>query len=240
MPKEIKNIEVEHRIYKNIKSIIEVAKKQVTKAINFAMVDAYWNVGKMIVEEEQSGEYRANYGEMILKDLSRRLTIEFGRGFSVTNLKNMRKFYITFSISQTLSDQLSWSHYLLLTKVKEDDKRLFYFNEAMNSKWSVRELERQISSLLFERLTLSKDKEEVLLIAKEGHEINSSKDLVKDPYVLEFLNLKPNIALYEKDLENALIEHLQEFLLELGKGFSFVSRSPLVKLSSKPSITLIL
>ena len=197
------------------------------------MVDAYWNVGKMIVEEEQSGEYRANYGEMILKDLSRRLTIEFGRGFSVTNLRNMRQFYKVFQKHQTLSDELSWSHYLLLTKVKEDDKRLFYFNEAMNSKWSVRELERQISSLLFERLTLSKDKEEVLLIAKEGHEINSSKDLVKDPYVLEFLNLKPNIALYEKDLENALIEHLQEFLLELGKGFSFVSRQQRITLDGE-------
>ena len=138
-----------------------------------------------------------------------------------------------FQKHQTLSDELSWSHYLLLTKVKEDDKRLFYFNEAMNSKWSVRELERQISSLLFERLTLSKDKEEVLLIAKEGHEINSSKDLVKDPYVLEFLNLKPNIALYEKDLENALIEHLQEFLLELGKGFSFVSRQQRITLDGE-------
>ncbi len=142
----------------------------------------------------------------------------------------MRLFYNAFQKRQTLSDELSWSHYLLLTKITELDKRSFYFREAIESKWSVRELERQISSLLFERLELSKDKEGVLTIAKKGHEITVPKDLVKDPYVLEFLNLKQNAALYEKDLESALIEHLEEFLLELGKGFCFVSRQQRITL----------
>lgn len=210
--------------YVDVKGILDSAKREVSKAVNFAMVDAYWNIGKRIVEEEQSGEAKAGYGDYIIKELSKRLTEEFGKGLSVTNLKNMRRFYKTFPIGQTLSAQLSWSHYMLLTKVKEDDKRSFYFNESINSNWSVRELERQIASLLFERLTLSKDKDVVLAVAKKGHELNEPKDIVKDPYVLEFLNLKQNPALYEKDIENALIEHLQEFLLELGKGFCFVAR----------------
>lgn len=142
----------------------------------------------------------------------------------------MRLFYNAFQKRQTLSDELSWSHYLLLTKVKEEDKRSFYFMEAIESKWSVRELERQLASLLFERLTLSKDKEKVLAVAKNGHQIAVPKDLVKDPYVLEFLDLKQNAALYEKDLESALIDHLEAFLLELGKGFCFVSRQQRITL----------
>lgn len=178
----------------------------------------------MIVEEEQNGQNRAGYGELLLSGLSKRLTKEFGKGLSLTNLKYMRQFYKAFPIGQTLSDQLSWSHYLLLTRIKEDEKRLFYLHESVAAKWSVRELDRQISSLLFERLTLSKDKDKVLNVANTGHIIDKPQDLVKDPYVLEFLNLKENAALYEKDMENALIEHLQEFLLELGKGFCFVSR----------------
>jgi len=218
------------QLYDSIKDILDIAKNKVNKAVNFAMVDAYWNIGRMIVEEEQNGEDRAGYGEQLLKELSEKLTQEFGRGLSVTNLRNMRLFYQSFQKHQTLSDELSWSHYLLLTKIKEEDKRSFYFMEAIESKWSVRELERQIASLLFERLTLSKDKQKVLEVAKKGHEITVPEDLVKDPYVLEFLNLKQNAALYEKDLESALIEHLEEFLLELGKGFCFVSRQQRITL----------
>jgi predicted nuclease of restriction endonuclease-like (RecB) superfamily len=220
--KEMQVLNIE--FYTGVKEILDSAKKEVSKAVNFAMVDAYWNIGKRIVEEEQNGKAKAGYGDYIIKELSRKLTNDFGKGLSVTNLKNMRRFYKTFPIGQTLSAQLSWSHYMLLTKVKEDDKRSFYFNEAINSNWSVRELERQIASLLFERLTLSKDKDEVLTVAKKGHELNTPQDLVKDPYVLEFLDLKQNTALYEKEIESALIEHLQEFLLELGKGFCFVGR----------------
>ena len=224
MSKDKEILIVNDELYTSIRTILDSAKSQVSKAVNFAMVDAYWNIGKMIVEEEQNGSGRAGYGDQLLKDLSKKLTKEFGRGLSVTNLRNMRLFYQSFQKHQTLSDVLSWSHYLLLTKIKEEDKRSFFFVEAIESKWSVRELERQISSLLFERLTLSKDKEAVLEVANKGHELNSPKDIVKDPYVLEFLNLKQNPALYEKDIENALIEHLQEFLLELGKGFCFVAR----------------
>ncbi|MCT4593028.1 MAG: PDDEXK nuclease domain-containing protein, partial [Anaeromicrobium sp.] len=150
-----------------------------------------------------------------------------------TNLKYMRKFYKSFPISQTLSDQLSWSHYLLLSKIDEVEKRKFYFEEAISSNWSVRELDRQISSLLFERLSLSKDKESTLQLANEGHKISKPEDLVKDPYFLEFLGLKQNFAFYEKDLEDALIKHLQEFLLELGKGFCFVSRQQRITLDGE-------
>ena len=188
------------QLYDSIKDILDIAKNKVNKAVNFAMVDAYWNIGRMIVEEEQNGEDRAGYGEQLLKELSQKLTEEFGRGLSVTNLRNMRLFYQSFQKHQTLSDELSWSHYLLLTKIKEDDKRSFYFMEAIESKWSVRELERQIASLLFERLTLSKDKQKVLEVAKKGHEITVPEDLVKDPYVLEFLNLKQNAALDRKSV----------------------------------------
>lgn len=224
MSKDKEIMVVNAEFYSNVRNVLDLAKKQVSKAVNFAMVDAYWNIGKMIVEEEQNGSGRAGYGKQLLEALSIKLTEEFGRGLSVTNLRNMRLFYQAFQKHQTLSDELSWSHYLLLTKVKEDDKRSFYFNEAINSNWSVRELERQMGSLLFERLTLSKDKETVLEVAMKGHELNSPQDLVKDPYVLEFLDLKQNSALYEKEIESALIEHLQEFLLELGKGFCFVGR----------------
>jgi predicted nuclease of restriction endonuclease-like (RecB) superfamily len=217
-------------IYNDIKNILNSARGKASKAINFAIVEAYWNIGKMIFEEEQKGLNRANYGDSLLKNLSKELKKDFGKGLSVTNLKNMRSFYRAFSISQTLSDQLSWSHYLLLTRIKEVEKKDFYFNESINAKWSVRELERQISSLLFERLAMSKDKKSVLDLATKGQVINKPIDLVKDPYILEFLGLKQNSALYERDLENALIDHLQEFLLELGKGFCFVSRQQRITL----------
>jgi len=228
---ELSNLNNE--LYLNIKSIINTARNQVAKAINFSMVNAYWNIGKIIVVEEQNGKNNAKYGEYLIANLSKNLKRDFGKGFSVTNLKNMRRFYNTFPNGQTLSDHLSWSHYLLLLKIKEEEKRLFYLQESIESNWSVRELDRQISSLLFERLTLSKNREEILQIADKGIEFTEPRDLVKDPYVLEFLNLKQNAALYEKDLENALITHLQDFLLELGKGFCFVSRQQRITLDGE-------
>jgi len=228
---ELSNLNNE--LYLNIKSIINTARNQVAKVINFSMVNAYWNIGKIIVMEEQNGKNNAKYGDYLIANLSKKLKNDFGKGFSVTNLKNMRRFYITFPNGQTLSDHLSWSHYLLLLKIKEEEKRLFYLQESIESNWSVRELDRQISSLLFERLTLSKNKEEILQITDKGIKINEPSDLVKDPYVLEFLNLKQNAALYEKDLENALITHLQDFLLELGKGFCFVSRQQRITLDGE-------
>lgn len=223
----------DENLYDNIKTTLSRAREKAYKAVNFAIVDAYWNIGRMIVEEEQNGTERANYGDYIIKYLSEKLTKDFGKGFSTTNLKYMRRFYNAFSISQTLSDQLSWSHYLLLSKIDETQKRKFYFEEAISANWSVRELDRQIASLLFERLSLSKDKKSILQLANEGHKISKPKDLVKDPYVLEFLGLKQNSAFYEKNLEDALIEHLQEFLLELGKGFCFVSRQQRITLDGE-------
>ena len=185
------------------------------------MLNLYWNIGKIIMKI-QHGDERASYGDMVLDKLSHRLTDEFGKGFSKRNLERMRKFYICFPITTTVSSQLSWSHYLELIKIDEESKRSFYLNECINSKWSVRELQRQIGSLLYERLIISADKEKILELSKKGHEIKESKDLVKDPFVLEFLDIKENTDYLESDLEKNILEHLKEFLLELGKGFSYV------------------
>ena len=207
--------------------------KKKYKNINYEMVTSSWDIGKQIIEEELKGKNRADYGKQLIKLLSQRLTKKFGKGYSETNLRNMKIFYTMFQNYQTLSDELSWSHYIELSKIKDETMRKFYYNECINSKWSVRELDRQKSSLLFERLTLSKEKDEVLAIANKGHEITKPDDLVKDPTVLEFLGLKENKRYLEKDLENALIEHLQEFLLELGKGFSFVARQQRINLGGE-------
>jgi predicted nuclease of restriction endonuclease-like (RecB) superfamily len=219
-----KNEIVNPGIYTEIKIILEKAKEFVYKSVNFSMVHAYWNIGRIIFHEEQKGSSRSDYGSHLLEYLSKKLSSDFGRGFSVTNLKYMRMFYKAFQNRQTLSDQLSWSHYILLTKIEKDEARNFYLTECMASKWSVRELERQISSLLYERLALSKENEKILELSRKGHQIKTPSDLVKDPYVLEFLGLKQVNSYYEKDLEQALIDHLQEFLLELGKGFAFIAR----------------
>ena len=214
--------------YGEIQNIIEASKHSVSRAVNLTLVKTYWKIGQLIFQEEQRGKNRADYGQYIIIELSKKLSRDYGKGFSSTNLKQMRQFYIQFPISQTLSGQLSWSHYLVLCKIEDKNSRHFYLKESENSGWSVRELERQVSSLLFERLALSKNKKKVL--AHKGHELQSPSDLVKDPYVLEFLGLKQEAALYEKELESALTEHLQSFLLELGKGFSFVGRQQRITL----------
>ena len=172
--------------------------------------------------EIQQGDERATYGETVLEKLSQRLTNEFGKGFSIINLRRMRKFYCLFPIRSTVLNELSWSHYLELIKIEEESKRKFYMKECINSRWSVRELERQIGSLLYERLALSANKQKVLELAEKGHELKTSKDLVKDPFVLEFLDIKENTEYLESDLEKNILEHLKEFLLELGKEFMFV------------------
>jgi predicted nuclease of restriction endonuclease-like (RecB) superfamily len=172
--------------------------------------------------EIQQGDERATYGEAVLEKLSEKLTNEFGQGFSARNLRTMRKFYITYQIWKTVSAKLSWSHYLELIKIDEEPKRNFYLQETINSKWSVRELQRQKNSLLYERIALSKDKEAVLELAQKGQVLREGKDLVKDPFVLEFLDIKENTKYQETDLEKNILEHLKEFLLELGKGFMFV------------------
>ena len=208
-------------IFNNIKELVISSRDRVYSTVNIEMLNLYWNIGKVIMEIQQ-GDERASYGESVLEKLSQKLTAEFGKGFSKRNLERMRKFYIYFPIATTVSSQLSWSHYLEIIKIEEESKRKFYLNECINSKWSVREFQRQIGSLLYERLLLSADKDKVLELAEKGHEIKESKDLVKDPFVLEFLDIKENTDYLETDLEKNILEHLKEFLLELGKGFMFV------------------
>ena len=208
-------------IFEEIRDLINNSRNRVYSTVNTEMLNLYWNIGKIIMEIQQGNE-RASYGDSVLNKLSQKLTAEFGKGFSKRNLERMRKFYICFPIATTVSTQLSWSHYLELIKIEEEPKRNFYVQEAINSRWSVRELQRQKNSLLYERLALSQNKEKVLELAEKGQIIKSGKDLVKDPFVLEFLDIKENTEYLEADLEKNILEHLKEFLLEFGKGFSFV------------------
>lgn len=224
-----------------ILNLLVQAKSRINSVVNISMVYTYYEIGKRIVEEEQHGEYRAEYGKHILSELSNYLSSNYGKGFSVGNLKNIRQFYKTYSvdtIGETVFSQstnlpaidtgrkfyLSWSHYLKLMRIENIDERHFYEIESVNNQWSLSELKRQYDSSLYERLMLSSDKEKVLQLATEGQQIETSKDLVKDPYVLEFLGL-PELPVYsEKELETRIIDNLQAFLLELGKGFTFVGR----------------
>ncbi len=224
MNKELtKNDNEINNIFDNIKELVISSRNKVYQTVNTEMLNLYWNIGKAIMEIQQ-GDERANYGDAVLEKLSKRLTNEFGKGFSKRNPERMRKFYIYFPIATTVSSQLSWSHYLELIKIDEKNKRNFYLNECINSMWSVRELQRQRDSLLYERLVLSADKEKVLELSEKGQQLKTSKDLVKDPFVLEFLDIKENTGYLESDLEKNILEHLKDFLLELGKGFSFVGR----------------
>lgn len=212
--------EINH-IFDDIKQLVINSRNKVYQTVNTEMLRLYWNIGKVIMEIQQ-GDERASYGNAVLEKLSEKLTNEFGRGFSSRNLRTMRKFYIMYPIWKTVSAKLSWSHYLELIKIDDVSKRNFYLNECINSRWSVRELQRQRDSLLYERLTISVDKEKVLELSEKGQTLKTSKDLVKDPFVLEFLDIKENTNYLESDLEKNIIEHLKEFLLELGKGFSYV------------------
>lgn len=219
-------------LYSNVKQIIEEARNNVYRAANFAMVQAYWNIGKLIIEQEQKGKQRATYGKQIIDELAARLTSEYGKGFTETNLKYMRQFYNTFKKSHALRGELSWTHYRLLLKVERNDALEFYMQEAIESNWSTRTLERQINSLYFERMVLTRKEGRPLVKAEADNkkELLQAKDIIKDPYVLEFLDLKQNPNFYEQELEQAIIDKLQEFLLELGKGFSFVGRQQRITL----------
>ena len=211
-------------IFEEVKKILQEARNKIYKTANNAMVEAYWNIGRIIVEK-QSGNEKAEYGVALLKNLSKEMTKEFGKGFTLTNLKYMRQFYLTFPKSHALSDQLSWTHYRLLMRVENENARNFYIEEAIKSNWSTRQLERQITTLFYERILSSKNKEKVSQeIYKLEPKKNRPEDIIKDPYVLEFLGLPENIDFLEKNLEQSLINHLQKFLLELGRGFSFVAR----------------
>ena len=214
---------MDRAFYSEIKKILTNARDKVYQTANFTMVEAYWQIGKSIVKE-QNGEERAEYGTGLLKELSKQMTQDFGRGFTVTNLKNMRQFYLTFPNGYALRSELSWTHYRLLMRVENDNARQFYMDEAVKSQWSTRQLERQINTFFYERLLSSKNKENVAQEIQTLEPEKTPEDIIRDPYVLEFLGLSPNDDFYESDLEQALITHLQKFLLELGRGFSFVAR----------------
>lgn len=207
-----------------IASIITNARNNVAKQVNNELLNAYWNIGRVIVEDELKNN-RGEYGKKQLLAISKNLTNKFGKGFSQSNLYNMKMFYTKYPIFQSVTGKLSWTHYCELLYISDDDKRCFYEKEAINANWSVRELKRQISSSLFERLLLSNgetNKKKVLELALKGNEIAKPEDIVKDPYVFEFLGLPENKPMMESDLEEALVRQIEKFLLELGKGFMFV------------------
>jgi predicted nuclease of restriction endonuclease-like (RecB) superfamily len=231
-------------LYKEIKNILQEARQSAYRSVNFAMVIAYWKIGKSIVEEEQKGKIKAVYGTSLLKEISVQLTADFGKGYSETNLKYFRQFYLTFSLdenSHALSDQsnvavnrkshalrgeLTWTHYRLLMKVENETTRDYYMEEAIAQNWSTRALERQINSFYYERIISSKNKKGVIEEAKkETNKLTlSPEDFIKDPYILEFLNIPSDSGFLEKDIEKAIIQKLQQFMLEMGKGFSFVAQ----------------
>ena len=213
-------------LYKNILNLLKNSKEQVLRTVNSTMVKTYFEIGRLIVEDEQKGFERAEYGKETLKNLSAKLTKELGKGFSQRNLEQMRQFYLVYSISQTVSAEfkLSWSHYLVLMRIENLSERNFYEIEAINNNWSLRELKRQFNSALYERLVLSKNKEKVKELALKGQIIEKPFDVVKDPYILEFLGLEEKTNYSENELETEIINKLEMFLLELGKGFTFVGR----------------
>lgn len=240
---------LDNKLYSRIEELIELARQKVASVVNLTMVHTYFEVGRMIVEDEQQGKDRAEYGKAVLKELSTRLIAKFGKGFSEQNLRNMRQFFIVYadrdmSIRQTPSSELtskediiwqkpsvkshdftlSWSHYLILMRIENPAERSFYEIEAKNENWSEKHLKRQYHSSLYERLALSRKKEEVMKLAKEGHTVVKPEDILKNPLCLEFLGMEEKDSYTESDLEHAIISKLQQFLLELGKGFLFEAR----------------
>ena len=205
-------------ILQEIKTILDTARNNVARQVNNELLNTYWNIGRIICEYEQSDFARADYGKQALRALSKELTKELGKGFSVSNIQFMRRFYQTYQIQQTASVKLSWSHYCELLSISDTDKRSFFEKEAINSNWSVRELKRQIESSLFERLLLSRgevNKEQVLALALKGNEISTPEDIIRDPYVFEFLGLPEDKPFMESDLERALVQQIENSCLNL-------------------------
>lgn len=211
-------------LYSEARKIIEASRANAVRSVDFCRVQMYWQLGKRIVDEEQKGKERADYGAYILQNLAKRLEPEFGSGFSYRQLKFCRQFYRTYPIGNALRSQLNWTQYRLLIQIPDPDKREYYELESVNNGWTGRETERQINSMLYERLLMSNDKESVLAVARKERVPESPTEIIKDPMVLEFLGLHKESSYYEKDLESAIISHLADFLLEMGKGFSFVAR----------------
>lgn len=245
---------VRGEFYQSVADILHNARSNAYRAVNFAMVEAYWHIGRMIVEEEQQGKERAEYGALLIRNLSIRLTHDFGEGFDERELRRMRQFYLTFPIRDALRHisstasattssgirgalrpELTWTHYRLLIRVENPKAREYYLNEAADQNWSTRALERQINSLYYERMLMSRDKAPVLeeMREKTAPLTHAPGDFIKDPYVLEFLGLKDSPGFRESDLEQAIISKLQSFMLELGKGFAFVARQQRISTETK-------
>ena len=219
--KEIQDI---NSLYQEVREIIASARQNAVRSVDFCRVQMYWQIGRRILEEEQKGKERADYGSYLLKNLAKKLEPEYGSGFSVRQLEMCRQFYRIYPIANTVCSQLNWSQYKLLISIPDEYKREYYQLEAVNNAWTKRELERQINSQLYEGLLLSNDKESVLAVARKERIPQAPQEIIKDPMVLEFLGLERKAEYYEKELEQALITHLQKFLLELGNGFTFVAR----------------
>lgn len=217
-------MEIKKDLIQQIQLIIASAKNKAIRSVDTERVLMYWQIGKVIFEEEQQGQDRATYGQFLIKSLSENLQPQFGSGFSYRQLNWYRQFYKAFPIVSALRTQFNWSHYKTLISIANQDKQEFYIAETEKNNWTARQLERQVNSQLFERLLLSNDVKAVLAVAREEKQPSDAKEIIKDPMVLEFLGLKRESAYYEKDIETAIITHLQEFLLEIGNGFSFVSR----------------
>lgn len=218
-----------------IKELLISARTRVAAAVNSELISTYWNIGRIIVTHEQKNNIRADYGKQTLKELSKALTNEFGKGFSRSNLQNMRLLYLNYEKCQSVIGKLTWTHYCELLAISDKDKRSFYEKEAINSGWSVRELKRQISTSLYERLLLSDgktNKETVLALSQKGIEMTEPSDMIKDPYVFEFLGLPENKPMLESDLEKALVMQIEKFLLELGRGFMFVGTQQRITLNN--------
>lgn len=212
------------KLLSDIGHTIDAARHNAVNAINIQLVKANWEIGRHIVEFEQEGQERAEYGSDLLARLSKDLTLAYGKGFGRRNILDMRRFYLTYQKWQTVSAKLSWSHYIVLIGISNNVARKFYERQAINEKPTVRELERQVDSSLFERLALSKDKKGILKLSQKGHVVSTPEEAVKDPYVLNFLKIPQSYKMTEKALEQKIIDNLQMFLLELGKGFAFVAR----------------
>ncbi len=232
--KNMHEVVANHQLYAQIAALLQSAKQSIVQTVNHTMVVTYYEIGRMIVEDEQQGAARAEYGKQVLKSLSQKLTEEFGKGFSVQNLENMRKFFILYEpkeksqslirISERFKNTQSWTHYLVLIRIENPNERSFYELESHANNWSVRELKRQCNSALYERLALSRDKAGVRQLAEQGQIIEKPTDILKDPYILEFLDLPEQNKYSESEMEQAIIDKLEHFLLELGKGFTFVAR----------------
>lgn len=218
------DISLNNSFVSEIKSIITNARTNAVRSVDFCRVQMYWHLGRRIFEEEQQGKERADYGTYLLRSLAKELQPEYGSGFSYRQLAFCRQFYRLYPIVNAVRSQLNWTQYRSLIQIVDSDKREYYELEAANNSWTARELDRQINSMLWERLLLSNDKESVLAVARRERTPQSPQEVIKDPMVLEFLGLKREAAYYEKDLEGAIITHLSEFLLEMGAGFSFVAR----------------